>query len=39
LTGTYSVEKVVPIADPGTNEFLRIAMRDGLDQIAFVLNA
>ena len=33
--GSDAVEKVVPLADPGTRESLRIPLQDELDHIAF----
>ena len=33
-----AVEKVVPLADPGTRESLRIPLQDELDHIAFGVN-
>jgi hypothetical protein len=36
--GSDAVEKVVPIADPGTRESLRIPLQDELDHIAFGVN-
>jgi hypothetical protein len=33
--GSEAVEKVVPLADPGTRESLRIPLQDELDHIAF----
>ncbi len=36
--GSDAVEKVVPLADPGTRESLRIPLQDELDHIAFGVN-
>ena len=36
--GSDAVEKVVPLADPGTRESLRIPLQDELDHIAFGIN-
>lgn len=36
--GSDAVEKVVPLADPGTKESLRIPLQDELDHIAFGVN-
>jgi len=36
--GSEAVEKVVPLADPGTRESLRIPLQDELDHIAFGVN-
>lgn len=33
--GTEAVEKIVPLADPGTRESLRIPLSDELDHVAF----
>ena len=33
--GSDAVEKVVPLADPGTKESLRVPLQDELDHIAF----
>lgn len=35
--GSHAVEQVVPLADPGTRESLRIPLRDELDHVAFGL--
>ena len=36
--GSDAVEKVVPLADPGTRESLRVPLQDELDHIAFGIN-
>ncbi len=36
--GSDAVERVVPLADPGTRESLRIPLQDELDHIAFGVN-
>ena len=36
--GSDAVEKVVPLADPGTRESLRVPLQDELDHIAFGVN-
>ena len=36
--GSDAVEKIVPLADPGTRESLRIPLQDELDHIAFGVN-
>ena len=36
--GSEAVEKVVPLADPGTRESLRVPLQDELDHIAFGVN-
>jgi hypothetical protein len=36
--GSEAVEKMVPLADPGTRESLRIPLQDELDHIAFGVN-
>lgn len=36
--GSEAVEKVVPLADPGTRESLRVPLEDELDHIAFGVN-
>ena len=33
--GSEAVERIVPLADPGTRESLRIPLADGLDHVAF----
>ena len=35
--GSQAVEEVVPLADPGTRESLRVPLRDELDHVAFGL--
>ncbi len=36
--GSQAVEEVVPLADPGTRESLRIPLQDELDHVAFGLS-
>ena len=36
--GSHAVEQVVPLADPGTRESLRVPLQDELDHVAFGLS-
>jgi hypothetical protein len=36
--GSQAVEQIVPLADPGTRESLRVPLQDELDHVAFGLN-
>lgn len=36
--GSQAVEQIVPLADPGTRESLRVPLEDELDHVAFGLN-